>query len=89
MEYAMALNLKPVGQAKENAGEAASAAIFDLDKERLRILRCTAQAMACSPGGLRFEAGTRPWLEGILVSSPASVKRNGRRGDTTSRLVAN
>lgn len=31
----------------------------------LRILRCTAKAMASSPGGLRFKAGTRPWLEGL------------------------
>ncbi len=31
----------------------------------LRILRCTAMAMASSPGGLRFKAGTRPWLEGL------------------------
>ncbi|MES2413594.1 MAG: hypothetical protein V4614_07315 [Pseudomonadota bacterium] len=31
----------------------------------LRILRCTARAMASSPGGLRFKAGTRPWLEGL------------------------
>lgn len=85
----MALNPKPAGQPVKNAGHAASAAILDLDKERLRILRCTAQAMASSPGGLRFEAGTRPWLEGISVGSPTSVKRNGRRGDTTSRLVAN
>ncbi len=31
----------------------------------LRILRCTAKAMASSPGGLRFKAGTRPWLDGL------------------------
>lgn len=31
----------------------------------LRVLRCTAKAMASSPGGLRFKAGTRPWLEGL------------------------
>ncbi len=37
----------------------------DLNLQRLRILRCTAQAMANSPGGLRFKPGTRPWLEGL------------------------
>lgn len=42
--------------------------VHDLDKQRLRILRCTAQAMASSPGGLRFKAGTRPWLEGVSVT---------------------
>ena len=36
-----------------------------LEQVRLQILRRTAQAMASSPGGLRFVAGTRPWLEGL------------------------
>ena len=36
-----------------------------LAQVRLRLLRCTAQAMASSPGGLRFVAGTQPWLEGL------------------------
>ncbi len=35
------------------------------DQVLLKILRCTAQSMASSPGGLRFVAGTRPWLEGL------------------------
>ncbi len=38
---------------------------YDLGTQCLRILRCTAKAMASSPGGLRFRAGTRPWLEGV------------------------
>ncbi len=42
-----------------------------LDTQRLRILRCTARAMAASPGGLRFRAGTQPWLDGIPVDPPA------------------
>jgi len=29
------------------------------------VLRCTAQALASSPGGLRFQAGTRPWLDAL------------------------
>ena len=37
----------------------------DLSLQCLRVLRCTAHAMANSPGGLRFKAGTRPWLEGL------------------------
>ena len=36
-----------------------------LEQVRLKILRCTAQAMASGPGGLRFVAGTRPWLDGL------------------------
>ncbi|MDO9405854.1 MAG: hypothetical protein Q7T87_17625 [Polaromonas sp.] len=30
-----------------------------------RILRCTAESLAASPGGLRFKAGSRPWLDGL------------------------
>ena len=33
------------------------------EQQCLRILRCTAQALANSPGGLRFKAGTQPWLD--------------------------
>ena len=36
----------------------------------LRLLRCTAEAMASSPGGLRFVSGTRPWLEGLAGGRP-------------------
>lgn len=44
-----------------------------IDKQRLRILRCTAKAMASSPGGLRFQAGTRPWLDGLTGSPLGSA----------------
>lgn len=52
-------------------------AAHSLDKQRLRILRCTARAMAASPGGLRFRAGTQPWLDGIAVgpSAPGPQQR--------------
>jgi len=36
-------------------------------KHSLRILRCTAHAMANGPGGLHFVPGTKPWLEGLLL----------------------
>ena len=36
-----------------------------------------AQAMASSPGGLRFKAGDRPWLEGVPGGRPVSA--GGRR----------
>ena len=36
-----------------------------LEQVRLKILRCTAHAMASGPGGLRFVPGTRPWLDGL------------------------
>jgi hypothetical protein len=33
----------------------------------LRILRCTAHAMANGPGGLHFVPGATPWLEGLSM----------------------
>ena len=64
----MNLNLNPGAEPPKSLGRPGNSYVHDLDKQRLRILRCTAQAMASSPGGLRFKAGTRPWLEGISVT---------------------
>ena len=33
----------------------------------LRILRCTAHAMANGPGGLHFIPGAKPWLDGLTL----------------------
>ncbi len=50
--------------------------VHDLSLQCLRILRCTARSMVSSPGGLRFRAGTRPWLDGLAdVGSPAAGKQ--------------
>jgi len=81
----MAIDLNPGGEPGPTAGHAASAALHDVDSQRLRILRCTAHAMASSPGGLRFKAGTRPWLDG-LCSAPA--RDNGRRLDAGMQPAA-
>jgi hypothetical protein len=81
-ENAMGVDLNQAGEPKKGIGQVASAIFHDLDKQRLRILRCTAKAMASSPGGLRFQAGTRPWLEGILDDLPASSRLDGRRRTT-------
>jgi hypothetical protein len=43
---------------------------YELRFQCLRVLRCTARALASSPGGLRFKAGTRPWLEGLEPAAP-------------------
>jgi hypothetical protein len=58
---------QPDGQCQQDqpAGRSLSAGLQDFNQQCLRILRCTAKAMASSPGGLRFQAGTRPWLEGL------------------------
>jgi hypothetical protein len=37
----------------------------DFKQQCLRVLRCTAQALAEGPGGLRFKAGTQPWLDAL------------------------
>ena len=61
-----------------------SAGFQDLNKQCLRILRCTAQALANSPGGLRFKAGNRPWLEGLSNARPALMAGLGRPGKAVS-----
>lgn len=38
---------------------------LNFNQQCLRILRCTALALASSPGGLRFKPGARPWLIGL------------------------
>ena len=85
----MALELNLAGEPGKNAGNVAGAILHDLDKQRLRILRCTAHAMASSPGGLRFKAGTRPWLEGLPVGLNASARRNEARGEAGMRPATN
>lgn len=53
---------------------------LDFEQQCLRVLRCTALALANSPGGLRFRVGTRPWLDALQdcrselrLSNPAGV----------------
>ena len=43
---------------------------LDFNQQCLRVLRCTAEALASSPGGLQFEPGTRPWLVGLQTIRP-------------------
>lgn len=57
------------GQQNHSVSPALGANLLDFNQQCLRVLLCTARAMANSPGGLRFEAGTRPWLEGIAVGA--------------------
>ena len=54
------------GKAESVASRSFSDGMHELNQQCLRILRCTARAMASSPGGLRFKPGTRPWLEGLV-----------------------
>lgn len=59
-------------------GKAGSTAGDDLKTQCLRILRCTARALASSPGGLRFKAGTRPWLDGLSGTWPGAAAAASR-----------
>lgn len=77
----MAMMSSPAGQDAQEFSPADSTGRHDFDRQRLRILRCTAQAMASSPGGLRFKAGSQPWLDAIpggrLASPLAGRLRTG------------
>ena len=65
----MGTNLK---SATLHGSEAASTtgALHSFEQQCMRILRCTAVALANSPGGLRFKAGTKPWLDAITDCKP-------------------
>jgi hypothetical protein len=65
-----------------HTAHATRSALHDFDQQRLRILRCTAHAMAASPGGLRFKAGTKPWLDGLSAASPG--QRRNRAGQAAA-----
>ena len=85
----MGMDLIPADEPSKNQGHTACAVIHELDRQRLRILRCTAHAMASSPGGLRFKAGTRPWLDGISGGRPAASRSNSSpRLHTAERPLA-
>lgn len=63
--------MKPTRLLEKCVARTNGASIHDLDSQPLRILRCTAYAMASSPAGLCFNPGTCPWLEGL----PPSLSR--------------
>lgn len=67
------------GYQEAAASRTLGAGLHDFNLQCLRILRCTAKAMANSPGGLRFKAGTRPWLEGLSVARPVLATCSGRQ----------
>jgi len=82
MEFASEFNMKPTSQLEKCVAHATGASIHDLDNQRLRILRCTAHAMASSPGGLFFNPGACPWFEGL----PLRLSRSSRRHAQPRRL---
>jgi hypothetical protein len=61
----MAMQLASNNALKNGVDGSKSRMLHDVERQCLHILRCTAVAFASSPGGLRFKAGTRPWLDAL------------------------
>lgn len=62
------MEMKSNGSVKSGAQRNARAArpTHEFEQQCLRVLRCTAMALANSPGGLRFKVGTQPsWLDAL------------------------
>ena len=72
------------GKQNHSVSRALGASLLDFNQQCLRVLLCTARSMANSPGGLRFEAGTRPWLEGIAVGARPVQSANVKGGPVVS-----
>lgn len=70
MEYVMDMNINLSRDSGNGAGPLAGNTLHDFEMQCLRVLRCTAEAFATSPGGLRFKAGTRPWLDALSDRRP-------------------
>jgi|GEM_PF-1930855 len=69
----MGTRLSAAVELGKSIGMSACGPAHEFEQQCLRILRCTAHALANSPGGLRFQAGTRPWLDAL----------SERRGDVS------
>lgn len=67
----MAMQLTSNNSLKNGAEGSKGRMLHDVERQCLRILRCTAVAFANSPGGLRFKAGTRPWLDALAERQQA------------------
>ncbi len=68
----MSVRLNQVRAQLEDVGGALPPVMSDFDRQSLRILRCAARTMASNPGGLRFKAGSQPWL-GELSAGPLAL----------------
>lgn len=80
-------NLSPVAGRTNGVGEPCNTGGDDLKTQCLRILHCTARALASSPGGLRFKAGTRPWLDGLSGAWPSGTPAASRRNSVVLQVV--
>jgi hypothetical protein len=67
----MEMNLNTSENKEASTHAASKAPMHAFEQECVRILRCTALALANSPGGLIFAAGTRPWLDALSTPTGA------------------
>ena len=72
------------GLCGEKRGIQNAPAFQGVEQQLLRILRCTARAMASTPGGLVFSPGARPWLDGLTLSHPGVHAGGGGRDGAVS-----
>jgi hypothetical protein len=71
MEVKMEMKLYSSANMQAGVHAASKAPMHAFEQECVRILRCTALALANSPGGLIFAAGTRPWLDALSTPTGA------------------
>jgi len=62
MGHAQFMNVDFTGNVNTGLSQDSHQQASNIQAQILRVLMCTARLLANSPGGLRFKAGTRPWL---------------------------
>jgi hypothetical protein len=67
MGHAKVMNFDFTGNVNAGLSKDSHQHASNIQAQILRVLMCTARLLANSPGGLRFKAGTRPWL--ILLTN--------------------
>lgn len=72
------INPEQDGAQVASADRSARALLHDVEQQSLRILRCTAQALASSLGGLRFTPDSQPWLQGWSAVLEQAAQPGGR-----------
>ena len=90
-KYSMALQSNLLDQTDCQHAVATSTldvGLDDFNKQRLRILRCTAKALANGLGGLRFKPGTCAWLENLSAIQPVLATCSKRQLEMC-RMTAN
>jgi hypothetical protein len=67
----MEMNVNTSGNTQACTHAGSMAPMHAFEQQCVRILRCTALALANSPGGLIFAAGTHPWLDALSTPTGA------------------